>query len=129
LKRKDGLFAYQLAVVVDDHAQGITHVIRGSDLLDSTPRQIFVAQCLGYTSPIFGHFPVVTDPTGQKLSKQAHARSISDDQPSNVLKRALEVLGQKVPSSESCEAILAAAIADWSIDSVPIQMSLLSPML
>ena len=76
LQRADGLFTYQLAVVVDDHLQGITHVVRGADLLSNTARQIHLQQCLGYASPNYLHLPLVTNATGEKLSKQTQAPSI-----------------------------------------------------
>lgn len=129
LKRKDGLFAYQLAVVVDDHDQGITHVLRGSDLLDSTPRQIYLARCLDFSSPMFGHFPVVVDEQGQKLSKQAHADPITLDQPELALKAALKVLGQQLPEKKTVEQIMADAINNWSLDRIPKKMGMPSPLL
>ncbi len=76
LRRADELFTYQLAVVVDDHLQGITHLLRGEDLLSNTARQIYLQQCLGYNNPSYLHLPLVTDPAGQKLSKQTQANSI-----------------------------------------------------
>ena len=77
IKRRDGLFSYQLAVVIDDEQQKINHVIRGADLLDSTPRQIYLQQCLGYTTPRYGHLPIAVNEQGEKLSKQNLAAELT----------------------------------------------------
>lgn len=86
LKRADGIFTYQLAVVVDDALQGITHVVRGADLLDNTPRQIYLQQCLAYPTPQYLHLPLVLDENQQKLSKQTLALAIQTNSSENVLK-------------------------------------------
>jgi glutamyl-Q tRNA(Asp) synthetase len=99
LRRADAQFAYQLAVVVDDDAQGVTDVVRGADLLDSTPRQIFLQRLLGLRSPRYLHVPVVVDAQGAKLSKQTDARGIDRHD----LRRALRFLGQS-PSETLEEA-------------------------
>lgn len=96
LHRADGLFAYQLAVAVDDADQGMSEVVRGADLLDSTPRQIYLQQCLGLTSPHYAHHPVVTARDGQKLSKQNFAPALETGRPQDNLLRALRFLGQEV---------------------------------
>jgi hypothetical protein len=93
LKRADGVFAYQLAVVVDDAEQGITHVVRGADLLASTPRQIVLQQALGHATPVYLHLPVVLDGLGEKLSKQTLAAPIDDADPLPALLRAARFLG------------------------------------
>ena len=121
VKRKDGLDAYQLAVVVDDAFQGITHIVRGSDLLDSTPRQIFLQQLLGYPIPAYGHLPVITNQQGQKFSKQNHAPAIDDQQPVVNLRRALRFLHQPAPPSEldSAAALLDFATRHWAPARIP----------
>ncbi len=93
IKRVEGWFAYQFAVVVDDAFQGITEVVRGADLLDSTPRQIYLQRLLGYPTPAYLHLPLVCDSGGQKLSKQDRARPVDRADPVPVLRAALEFLG------------------------------------
>ncbi len=98
LKRKDGLFAYQLAVVLDDAEQGITHVVRGADLLNSTPRQIYLQQLLDFTTPHYAHVPVVVNARGEKLSKQTLANPITPESAPALVFEALCFLGQNPPS-------------------------------
>jgi len=126
VRRKDSLYAYQLAVAVDDLAQGITHVIRGSDLLESTPRQIYLMHCLGSEAPIYGHIPVITGSDGQKLSKQTHAAPLDDLRAEENLRAALMFLHQPTPpeSLTSTSAILAYAIEHWSMALIPRVMKL-----
>jgi glutamyl-Q tRNA(Asp) synthetase len=95
--RRDGLIAYQLAVVVDDELQGITDVVRGIDLMDSTPRQIWLQQLLGYTTPSYCHLPVAVNELGQKLSKSHGAQGVRLDTTESNLFNALEMLGQEPP--------------------------------
>ena len=97
VRRRDGLIAYQLAVVVDDAAQGITHVLRGADLADSTPRQIFLFRQLGLAAPEYGHIPVICDAQGRKLSKQNHAPGAQSETASANLCQALAWLGLTPP--------------------------------
>ncbi len=98
IRRRDDLFAYQLAVVVDDADQGITHVVRGADLLDSTPRQILLQRCLALPTPTYAHLPVATDSHGVKLSKSAGAAAVDLDHPGRELWRALQFLRQGPPA-------------------------------
>lgn len=122
LRRRDGLYAYQLAVVVDDAQQGITHVVRGRDLLDSTPHQILLHALLGRPAPRFGHVPLLLGPRGEKLSKQNHAPALDDMQPEQNLLQCLNVLGQVLPPLDirrDCSTILRWAIQHWQRASVP----------
>jgi glutamyl-Q tRNA(Asp) synthetase len=122
LKRADGLFAYQLAVVVDDALQGITHVVRGADLLDSTPRQIYLQRLLNYTTPQYTHVPVACNAAGEKLSKQTLAAAIDTSKTSFNLVQALDFLGQAPPANlltENVNAIWQWAFANWQLPAVP----------
>lgn len=121
IKRKDGLDAYQLAVVVDDAWQGITHIVRGSDLLDSTPRQIFLQQLLHEATPAYCHLPVITDIAGHKFSKQNHAPPLRDDRAGGNLRAALRFLRQVEPPAgiDRAADILAFACAHWEAQAVP----------
>jgi len=127
LKRADGLFAYQLAVGLDDVLQGITQVVRGSDLLDSTPRQIYLQQLLGHPSPGYAHHPIVTDQQGEKLSKQKLAPALPHQQISEQLHSAFTFLGQQPPQillDESPEALWQWAIENWSLAKIPQQLAI-----
>jgi glutamyl-Q tRNA(Asp) synthetase len=122
LVRKDGLFAYQLAVVIDDIYQNISHVIRGCDLLEPTARQLSFYQQLGYKAPQFGHVPLAIAEQGFKLSKQNNAPAIDDKKPASALIAALNFLGQNAPNelhSYSAEQIIQWATANWSTTAVP----------
>ena len=126
VKRKDGLDAYQLAVVVDDAGQGVNQVVRGSDLLDSTARQIFLHTLLGSASPHYSHLPVITDDSGQKYSKQNHAPALDDNLAPANLRAALRFLHQREPPAElgEVEQILAFATDAWTIRSIPATLSI-----
>lgn len=126
LRRKDGLFAYQLAVVVDDAFQHITHIVRGSDLLDSTPRQIYLQKLLSLPRPHYAHIPVAVNESGQKLSKQHFATPLDLQRPAPQLLSALQFLGQfagQRPDPHLAKAspaeLLTWAIAHWDIQAVP----------
>jgi glutamyl-Q tRNA(Asp) synthetase len=124
IRRADQIFAYQLAVVVDDHIQAISEVVRGADLLDNTPRQIYLQRCLKYKTPDYVHLPIAVNHAGQKLSKQTDASAISDNNISATLYQALKFLGQNPPESLQFEfhrAVWQWAITNWKI--VQVQMS------
>lgn len=124
IKRRDGFFAYQLAVVVDDNAQGVTDIVRGADLLDSTPRQHWLQQCLGLPIPRHAHLPVLTDKQDRKLAKQHQAAPVIRTQRMHNLRLALTALGQPPqPDSTTPDELLAAALATWSMAAVPRQMT------
>ena len=112
LKRADGLWAYQLAVVVDDAAQGITHVVRGQDLADNTPRQILLQQALGLPTPIYRHTPLVLGDNGEKLSKQNGAQALDLDDPLATLQCAAHRLGLQA-EADSLPGLLSQAVRQW----------------
>jgi glutamyl-Q tRNA(Asp) synthetase len=112
--RSEGWAAYHLAVVVDDGAQGITHIVRGADLADSTPRQLHLQRLLGLPEPSYLHVPIVRDETGRKLSKSDHARPVDASDPLPALRAALDFLGIGATSSGKVDTALAAAIPAWS---------------
>ena len=121
VKRADGLFAYQLAVVVDDAEQGITDVVRGADLLDSTPRQIHLQQLLGLPPLRYAHLPVAVNAQGEKLSKQTYAAAITARRAAEALNSALAFLGQAPPAGlvgANPSEILSWARAHWNIRAV-----------
>lgn len=125
LFRADGYFSYQLAVVVDDMAQGVTQVVRGADLLDSTPRQIYLQRLLGFDTPAYAHLPLAVDPSGGKLSKQNLAEPATPG--IEVLFRVLEFLGQAPPPELKDGRIpefWVWAIANWNMKKVPIRQSI-----
>lgn len=125
LRRKDGLFAYQLAVVVDDADQGVTHIVRGSDLLDSTPRQLWLQTQLGASQPSYAHVPVVTNAEGQKLSKQTFAPVLQAADAKLNLCTALAFLGQASPPRHYPLAdVLRWAVEHWSLQRVPRRMQI-----
>jgi len=122
LRRADGLYAYQLAVVLDDAEQGITDVVRGTDLLDSTCRQIWLQHRLRLPTPNYLHLPIAVKEDGAKLSKQTFAAPLDRDQPTLQLAQALRFLGHPVPATleqESPSSFLQWAIAGWDPDLLP----------
>lgn len=121
LKRADGPYAYQLAVVVDDAMQGITDVVRGADLLDSTLRQVYLQQLLGFATPRYAHLPVAVNVVGEKLSKQTLAAPIDTTNPVPMLNTALVFLGQDSIdcAPQDTAAFWKRAIAGWRLARVP----------
>jgi len=130
LRRRDGLFAYQLVVVVDDMDQQVTEVIRGADLLDTTPRQQALFRLLHAQSPSYGHLPLAIARPGFKLSKQNHAAAVSQWPVSQTLSMVLTFLGHP-PPAELAQAPAAEliywAITNWNLQQVPAQQEILSP--
>jgi glutamyl-Q tRNA(Asp) synthetase len=121
VKRADGLFAYQLAVVVDDDAQGITHVVRGADLLYSTPRQIYLQRLLGLTTPAYMHLPVAVNAQGEKLSKQTLAQPVERNNAATTLFDALVFLRQQPPVGlrlDTVGQILNWAVVNWQPNAI-----------
>lgn len=126
LLRADGQFAYQLAVVVDDACQGVTHVVRGADLLGSTARQIALHAALALPLPHYAHLPVATTPAGEKLSKQTLAQAIDPARPTQTLYDALVFLGQQPPAAlreDALPSLWAWSLANWSLARVPAVIS------
>jgi glutamyl-Q tRNA(Asp) synthetase len=126
LKRRDGLFAYQLAVVVDDADQRITEVVRGQDLLDSTPGQIYLQRVLGLPTPGYMHLPLVTNDAGQKLSKQTGARPLTTAEAPRTLHAALCFLGLSPPAdlrNAAVEEIVSWGIGHWSSRRPSVEMA------
>ncbi len=113
LKRRDGLHAYQLAVVVDDADQAITDVVRGADLLQSTPRQVLLQRALGMSTPRYLHFPIATDIVGEKLSKQTLASAVDASRAPEVIAVVLRFLGQPRATSRIPAEMLAEAARAW----------------
>ncbi|OGT18891.1 MAG: tRNA glutamyl-Q(34) synthetase GluQRS, partial [Gallionellales bacterium RIFOXYB12_FULL_54_9] len=114
LKRADGLFAYQLAVVVDDEAQGINAIVRGADLLNSTPRQIYLQHLLGFPTPSHMHIPVAVNDRGEKLSKQTKAVPVQTEDPTGMLYNALLFLRQSPPASLRTGSVR--QLLDWATE-------------
>ena len=124
LKRRDGIINYQLAVVVDDYLQGITHVVRGADLLDNTQRQMYLAECLGYPQLSYMHLPLAMNTHGQKLSKQNLAQALDPQQAPQLLSQALAALGQYPVDIDNIETMLQQAVQQWNVDLIPRGMQL-----
>lgn len=119
LKRRDGIINYQLAVVVDDYLQGITHVVRGADLLDNTERQIWLGQLLGYPKLSYMHLPLAMNEQGQKLSKQNLAQALDLSKAPELLQKAIRALGQPNVDLDQPRLMLKQAVAQWNVDLIP----------
>lgn len=129
LRRADGVHAYHLACAVDDAAQGITDVVRGADLIASTPRQILVQTLLGLPIPAYLHLPVATRPDGEKLSKQTLAPAVDVREASRILRQVLEFLGHPAPTEagDRPEQLLAWGIREWRRSRLPQSASRVFP--
>jgi len=131
LYRPDGVYAYQLAAAVDDAEQGITHVVRGADLLASTPRQIHLQRLLGLPTPRYAHLPVAVNALGEKLSKQTYAAPVDSANPIPALGAALNFLGHVPPPGAIGSGTVALwqwAIAHWDLQRVPRVVSAPAPV-
>ncbi|AZD57081.1 tRNA glutamyl-Q(34) synthetase GluQRS [Pseudomonas chlororaphis subsp. aurantiaca] len=126
IRRRDGLYAYQLAVVLDDAWQGVTDIVRGADLLDSTPRQLYLQELLGLQQPRYLHVPLITQPDGHKLGKSYRSPPLAADQATPLLLRALRALGQKTDSEmvhASPREVLSWGIEHWDALLIPRTLS------
>ncbi|WP_171458616.1 tRNA glutamyl-Q(34) synthetase GluQRS [Acinetobacter terrae] len=119
LKRRDGIINYQLAVVVDDYLQGMTHVVRGADLLDNTERQIWLGSILGYPKLKYMHLPLAMNDQGQKLSKQNMAQALDLNRAPELLQQAIRALHQPEVDLDTPAHMLKQAIAQWDIQHIP----------
>jgi glutamyl-Q tRNA(Asp) synthetase len=130
VRRADGFIAYQLGVVVDDGAQQISHIVRGADLLDSTPRQIYLQRLLGLPTPEYLHLPVAVNSSGEKLAKQTRAREVSPEYAGRIIRDVLRFLHQELPESSddaTPEELLQWAILHWNVRSLPAGRTSPSP--
>ncbi|WP_413043158.1 tRNA glutamyl-Q(34) synthetase GluQRS [Pseudomonas sp. YJ42] len=122
IRRRDGLIAYQLAVVLDDAWQGVTDIVRGADLLDSTPRQLYLQELLGLPQPRYLHVPLIIQPDGHKLGKRYRSPPLQPEEATPLLLRALRALGQPTVSElddAHPSEILAWAIPRWGAERIP----------
>lgn len=122
LKRIDDVYAYHLAVTIDDHTQGINQIVRGRDLLEVTPLHLYLNKLLGFNDAEYLHLPLVQTPDGKKLSKQTGAKAIDTELVSKQLVLALNFLGQNIPtelSEETARSVLEYAIANWNRKNIP----------
>ena len=125
--RRDGLFAYQLAVVLDDAWQGVTDIVRGADLLDNTPRQLYLQELLGIAAPRYLHVPLIIQPDGHKLGKSYRSPPLEAEQAAPLLVRALKALGQNPPAGLAQSApgdVLTWGIRHWNAEAIPHSLTL-----
>ncbi len=128
IRRSNGEYTYQLATVIDDASQCITEVVRGGDLLDSTPRQILLQRALGLPQPDYAHLPMIVDIRGVKLSKQARSAPVDPGNPLPGLRAALAVLGQQVDrTARDAPELLSAALAQFDFAALPHASTLPAP--
>ncbi|QYK00861.1 tRNA glutamyl-Q(34) synthetase GluQRS [Shewanella psychrotolerans] len=125
IKRRDGLYAYQLAVVMDDAFQGITEVVRGCDLLTSSARQATLFNLFEYHTPNWLHLPLACAELGRKLSKQNHAPAIDNRAPQQSIQAALRFLGQPCVDIDAPEIMLAQAVTQFNLDAIPKQQQII----
>lgn len=123
IKRADGLHAYHLAVVLDDHFQGVTQVVRGADLLDSTSKQICLQRAMGIATPEYMHLPIAFDDQGQKLSKRDHSDPIGQSSPAGSIELALRFLGQQPPAGLPLNELWRWAASNWDEQRIPREVS------
>ena len=126
LKRRDAMFAYLLAVVVDDAAQGVTHVVRGADLLDNTPRQIYLQRALGLPQPAYAHVPVLTEADDTKLAKSRRSVRVEQGEVLPQLLAVFSMLGLRAPAALTAATVADAwewAIPQWDIGQVPKRLN------
>ncbi|KJK08646.1 MULTISPECIES: tRNA glutamyl-Q(34) synthetase GluQRS [Pseudomonas] len=126
IRRRDGLYAYQLAVVLDDAWQGVTDIVRGADLLDNTPRQLYLQELLGLSQPRYLHVPLITQPDGHKLGKSYRSAPLPPEQATPLLLRALRALGQPIEASMlqgTPAEVLTHAASRWNPDTLPQRRS------
>ena len=127
VKRADGLFAYHLAVVVDDAFQEISEIVRGTDLLDSTPHHVYLQKLLGFQTPQYVHLPIAVNAQEEKLSKQTHAPTINTTQSGPILEKALTFLGHSPDTdviNASPETLLKWAVRNWDLERVPKRVTI-----
>ncbi|WP_442112172.1 tRNA glutamyl-Q(34) synthetase GluQRS [Pseudomonas sp. NUPR-001] len=126
IRRRDGLYAYQLAVVLDDAWQGVTDIVRGADLLDNTPRQLYLQELLGFSQPRYLHVPLITQPDGHKLGKSYRSAPLPAEQATPLILRALRALGQATDAGMeqgSPAEVLAHAATHWNPGAIPRRLT------